>query len=216
MRTISDDRGQPKPVTGQANSKAALRALLRAAVMNTGGVPLNGVVIGPPETKAAPRPPQAVTEALNTRASPAPRPMESESGNIPENNSRDPVSISVPSKLVEKIDMPTADEVARAIVAAARETGACPVAIAEGERGNRYHPEVLRCRAYAAIALRSQFEDAHPTSIAHMVGVWTTATAYSYLKTLDEQRARGLLNWWDDAAFMRVVAAIWTDGTSPA
>lgn len=194
MRTISDDRGAPQPVTGTANSKAALKAMLQAAVMNTGGVPLNGVVIGHPEPKAAPRPPQAAAEPSNEIAK----------------------SDDAPSHVVEKIDMPTADEVARAIVAAARETGADPVAVAEGERGNRYHPEVLRCRAYAAIALRSQFEDARPTSIARMVGIWTPATAYSYLKILDEQRARGFLNWWDDAAFIRVVAAIRPGGTPPA
>lgn len=104
--------------------------------------------------------------------------------------------------------MPTADEVARAIVAAARETGADPIELASGARGNRHHPDILRARAYAAVALRSQFSDVDWKTIARVVGVWTPATAYSYLKTLDEQRERGYLDWWSVEAYDRVIQAI--------
>lgn len=108
--------------------------------------------------------------------------------------------------VIDKMDQPpTAMQIAAAIVAAAKETGANPEAVALGARGNRYHPDILRARAYAALALRACFEDFGKQSIARMVGAssWTT-----YIATLDEQMACGFLDWWDDKAFMRVVEAI--------
>lgn len=210
MRTISDDRGAPQPVTGTANSKVALKAMLQAAVMNTGGVPLNGVVIGPPELKAAPRPPHAIPEALNTRASPALPPIKGMTVIATPSD----VSISAPSKLVEKIDMPTADEAARAIVAAAIETNENPLDVASEPR--------LRCRHYAMHALVKVFPSASKTSCARMVGApgkradkfWENSVQNVAKPIMGSSRRKA--EWWNEAAFERVVAAISPGGTSAA
>lgn len=103
------------------------------------------------------------------------------------------------------MNSPSADDVARAIIAAALETLADPEEIACRAKGNRYHPEILRGRAYAAWALFSVFPNCSKTSIARMVGA---NGAESYLSTLDEQMRRGFLSWWVDDAFQRVVDAI--------
>lgn len=202
MRTISDDRDAPKPVTGTANSKAALKAMLKAAVMNTGGVPLNGVVIGPPEPKDAPRPPKV--QAM---------PIESESGNIPGNISRDPMSISTPSEAVQKFDMPTADEVARAIVAAARETDEDPIACAMGNGQ-------MRCRHYAMHAIAHAFPLMTSRTLATVVGFPGGSPEKFYGNSLTmvvrpPRHGKGhMAKWWNDGAYDRVIRAI--RGTAPA
>lgn len=103
--------------------------------------------------------------------------------------------------------LPTADEVAAAIVAASAETGAKPEAVAAGAAGNRYHPEVTRARAYAAFALRAVFEKCSAQSISKWCGSQSPA---AHLSMLDIQLRAKALEWWDDKTFMRVISAVET------
>lgn len=103
---------------------------------------------------------------------------------------------------------PTADLVARAIVAAAKETGANPEEVAMGVtvRGGRNGDyEISRARAYAAMAIKAQFPDCHNASIARMVGAkWPT----SYIGGIEFQQRNGNMKWWNAAALKRVIDAI--------
>jgi hypothetical protein len=103
---------------------------------------------------------------------------------------------------------PTADHIAIAIVAACKETGADPEHVAMGANtaGRKSNHSIPRARAYAAIALRAVFEGAAAPMIARAVGYNKAATGA--LAQIDFQFRQGLMRWWDDAAFMRVVAAL--------
>ena len=98
--------------------------------------------------------------------------------------------------------------VARAIVAACKETGADPVAVASGERnraGTRWDFKISRARNYAAYALRETHKGCGTTAIARMVGAGSPS---SYLAVLDHNIRNGKAPWWDAAAVKRVIAAI--------
>lgn len=104
---------------------------------------------------------------------------------------------------------PTADQVAAAIVAACRETGADPIAVASGHRDEvRSAPDrkfaISRARAYAALAIREIFKENGPVAIARWVGSLSPAC---YVTNVDRDRKDGRYRWWDEAAFQRVVAA---------
>lgn len=104
---------------------------------------------------------------------------------------------------------PTADQVAAAIVAACRETGADPIAVASGEKDDtRAAPErkyaVSRARAYAALAIREIFKENGPVAIARWVGAGTPSC---YMTNVDRDVREARLKWWDAAAYQRVVAA---------
>jgi hypothetical protein len=107
---------------------------------------------------------------------------------------------------------PTADDVAVAIVASAREVAPMEVEriavlVASGEQvrgGPNGHVEIARARAYAAMALRSRFK-ASAFQIGRLVGAGSPA---SYLSVISHDVAKGLRNWWDDDAFDRVAAAL--------
>lgn len=108
---------------------------------------------------------------------------------------------------------PTADHIARAIVAAARETGANPLSVASGEldaQGGRAFDGWIRsrARAYAGEALRRLFKDRSMTDLARFVGV-SKQVAGAYFSSLDQRRQRPAgTPWWDDAALARVMAAV--------
>lgn len=101
------------------------------------------------------------------------------------------------------MDMPSANQVAWAIVAACRETGADPVAVAEGINvcGSR---ESSRARSYAAYALNELFR-CGPVAIGRMVG---SGAPSSFLSTLSWNLKKDKVRWWEDAAAERVIDAV--------
>lgn len=113
----------------------------------------------------------------------------------------------------------SADDIACAIVAACRETGANPIAVAsgQGQQHVRTRSEffaISRARAYAASALHEVFNPegfairVKPSSIAMFVGCTNKYGHDSFLTILAKRRAVGSTPWWDDAAYARVIAAI--------
>lgn len=100
---------------------------------------------------------------------------------------------------------PNADQVAVAIIAASREMGADPIDVAEGVKGCGARFPIARARAYAALAIRAIFPDNGSVALGRMVG---SSSPKSYVTTLDGNLRDGRIKWWDDAVFMRVVAAI--------
>lgn len=107
----------------------------------------------------------------------------------------------------EAIWPPRAECVVAAIKAACAETGAHHTAVFNGdtdEKSDRSFP-ISRARAYAAMAIRAVFEEPRRTSdIGRLVG---SRIPGQYLAQLDTRLRNGDLQWFDNAAFMRVVAA---------
>lgn len=104
---------------------------------------------------------------------------------------------------------PTADQVATAIVAACRETGADPITVASGNSDDRratvaHKYAISRARVYAALAIRAVFEENGPAAIARWVGAGTPSC---YVTNVDRDLKEARLKWWDEAAFKRVIAA---------
>lgn len=105
--------------------------------------------------------------------------------------------------------MITADHVARAVVAAARETGADPVAVASGENPSAKTQDysVSRARAYAATALATIFTSVPNMRIARLCGV-SKAYAQVYFNTLRTNRRGNATTWWRDDVLSRVIDAV--------
>ena len=102
--------------------------------------------------------------------------------------------------------MPTADEVAIAIITASKETGADPIAVASGVKdgiGPKPDHAVSRARAYAAYAIYKAF-GCDPISVSRMVGA---GTPQSYLFTFMNRLNKGL-TWWNQGIADRVRNAI--------
>lgn len=107
--------------------------------------------------------------------------------------------------------MPTAHEIAVAIVAAAKETGAAPIDVvlgAEREHGGiEKRDAIFRTRAYAGRAIDRVFN--RPTmaiarpEIARRIGVNKPSWG-SFFSAIDGRQ----LSWWDEGAFKRVVDAL--------
>jgi hypothetical protein len=107
---------------------------------------------------------------------------------------------------------PTADDVARAIVAAAHETGEDPIECAERKMG-------MRCRHYAMHALAHVFPDMKRQSLGSVVGCpgkgarfWSNSMMHVVAPAPGLRPGQGyrphVAKWWDDEAFGRVIAAI--------
>ncbi len=105
-----------------------------------------------------------------------------------------------------------ADAIARAICAAAKETGVDPIDLALGNDRSRGFPteqgyRVSRARAYAGRALDRVFN--HPVInvarpvIARLIGV-NKPSYNAFFPSLDGRPTP----WWDDKAYQRVVLAI--------
>jgi hypothetical protein len=100
---------------------------------------------------------------------------------------------------------PTADEVAVAIVAASRETGADPIRVASGDNlGGHGHVDVSRARAYAAMTLRAKTK-ASSAAISRAIGSGSPGV---YLSSLKRGVANKSLSWWSAEAFQRVLGAV--------
>lgn len=109
--------------------------------------------------------------------------------------------------------IPTADEIARAVVAAARELGVPPRAVVRGlgrwvsnkDSRNQARQEIKRARFYAALALREAFPDMPKVVIGRALGV---GAAKTYLRNTEVARDAGRFDrWWSDDAFRRIVEA---------
>lgn len=105
--------------------------------------------------------------------------------------------------------MPTADQVARAIIAACRETGE-PVPV-ETLGGN--HQE--RWRHYVVHALHARFPSCAPSALGRMIGADSfVKPGYFYRSSLwhvlgqTPHARRGPVPWWSDEALDRVMRAI--------
>lgn len=107
--------------------------------------------------------------------------------------------------------MLTADHVARAIVAACRETGDDPIRTAIGELGTQRPTN--RARHYAMHALLHVFPDLLRFTAARLVGCPGSEKQFwnSSWHQIVKPRASGLghvANWFDDEAFGRIIDAI--------
>lgn len=101
--------------------------------------------------------------------------------------------------------IPTADDVARAIIGACKETGGDPIAVAQGVGGRhpKFYPHT-RARIYAAFALKKAFPDVPQTTIARLCQTQGDATAFFSQAAANARSGRA--NWFSDAAIDRVVA----------
>jgi hypothetical protein len=102
--------------------------------------------------------------------------------------------------------MSNADLIAAAIVAASRETGACPVRVLTGGNDEQLEPpvyETSRARAYAAVAIHATLPEYGVVQIGRMLGSRSPAV---YLSELNKRRAK--TKWWRDEVLDRVKAAI--------
>lgn len=106
---------------------------------------------------------------------------------------------------------PTADDIAIAIVAACRETGDDPIAVAEGIYTQK------KARHYALHALVYVFPKTNPHRLCVYVGCtgkpghfWSNSLTAVVRPRNGRLHAAG---WWDDAAYDRVIRAIEADRT---
>lgn len=159
-------------------TKSELREMLRQAVLNTGGATaIDGLLENARNNKN-----EGSSKIVNSA----------------------PVSRNPPAKVVAKIDMPTADDVATAIIVAAAETGEDPIACASRVEG-------MRCRHYAMHALSHVFPGTGRYALARMVGCqakpqyfWKNSVTHVLNGMGPGKRAK----WWDEAAYQRVIEAI--------
>lgn len=111
--------------------------------------------------------------------------------------------------------MPTADDVARAIVAAARETGENPIDCAMKVRSSRVSGRKgMYCRHYAMHALAELFPSIDKGVLASFVGppiqakaFWYSSLEYIY-RPMVLNRSRRRARWWDESAFERIIAVV--------
>lgn len=117
------------------------------------------------------------------------------------------ITIPVPEDTwpADKVYPPSADNVAAAILAACRETGADFERLCRGDADrDDKHFKISRARVYAALAIRAIFPENSAPGIARMV-----ASGYpdTFLAQVDGRMKKNDLKWFDNDAFMRVVAA---------
>lgn len=106
--------------------------------------------------------------------------------------------------------MVTAEHVARALVAACRETNEDPVLVASRE------PGAFRSRHYAMFALLEVFPDLTGKEAARLVGCPGKPAVFFYNSLTKRATGRpGGGAWWNPAIFERVVAVLKSDGPLP-
>jgi len=102
----------------------------------------------------------------------------------------------------------TAEDVACALVAASKETGADPVVVAMGVTniggGKGGDFSIAHARAYAALALAQVFPESGNDKVSRAVG----AKSGAYVRQIEAQLGRSNLAWWDCEAFARVREAL--------
>lgn len=100
--------------------------------------------------------------------------------------------------------IPTADEVARVIVASFRMVGADPMRITEKlpqGKPSEFAARISHGRGYAAMALRKLFPSLSNPAIGRLVG--SNAT---YTDDLFRSYRRGTLRWYDETDFRQILA----------
>jgi hypothetical protein len=109
---------------------------------------------------------------------------------------------------------PTADDIARAIVAACRETGGDPIAVASAAQsyGGDNLP-MVHARAYALMALIEAFPRYPEMRLAKLVGAGSPTV---YASKLKRNVANGILRWWDTDVLWRVRNAMGRPAPSDA
>lgn len=113
---------------------------------------------------------------------------------------------------------PTADEIARAVVAAAHEVGEDPLAISD-PAATRPGGSQFYMRHYAYHALLHHYPDADKTALARALCCpgkamyFHRTTTWYVLGEGPHKRRRA--EWWSDEAFARVVAAVKLGGGQP-
>lgn len=109
---------------------------------------------------------------------------------------------------------PTADEIARIVIAASREFDIDPIKVVVGagpyDARRQRNEEALRsaikrARAYAALALLELFPETPKAWISSYVGVVSTKT---YLWNCEHARQIGKYQWWSEDAFKRVLGSL--------
>jgi hypothetical protein len=118
--------------------------------------------------------------------------------------------------------MPSADQVAWAIVAACRETGDHPISIASGSSRGPAPRVTLRARHYALHALLFVFPGLPREKAAKFVGapgrpmMFYHGSMNQVAKVVNTMTGRRRANWWDEEGFERVIRAIENAGPKPA
>lgn len=200
--SASGDTGEPLRVFGRDRVRALLVQGVRAGL---------GVAKDPPPPTPDPppapliRPPRPEAVSIFSPSNEAPK-IDMPAAGLP-------ATAVDPAKTLQRhckdnvTTMPTADEVARAIVAAARETGEDPIACASGRVDQR-------CRHYAMHALAHVFQGIGVESVARMVGVTGKPQVYwsrffnNVVRPPKGQKGGHIARWWNDAAYDRVIRAI--------
>lgn len=102
---------------------------------------------------------------------------------------------------------PTANQIAHAIVAACKITGADPIAVAsrESDMQNQLLFPIARARSYAALALRERFPDLPNAAVDRVVGCRTLGV---FLSALMRRVKAGGMPWLDPERLAGVVQAI--------
>lgn len=102
--------------------------------------------------------------------------------------------------------MPTADEVAVAIVTACRETGDDPIAICGGEM-------MLRGRHYALHALVRVYPDAHVLKLVRVIGISGDAMEFwrNSKRVAGKTGTKKPARWWSQPALNRVIEAVFVE-----
>lgn len=112
----------------------------------------------------------------------------------------------LPPKAVSKLGMPTADQVAAALVTASRLMGADVVTVAT-DYGSR-NLESSRARAYAALALEELFPRASRPSVARMVGVPRGTGDGVFIANLRFRIKMKQANWFKQELVDQIKAAV--------
>ena len=109
--------------------------------------------------------------------------------------------------------IPTADEVARIIIASFRTVGADPlmvtVPMSQG-RPSEYLQRISNGRTYAALVLRRLFPSLRGTSISRMVGARS-----NFEDEMSRDVRRGKLRWYDETDFRAILARCGVERREP-
>lgn len=116
--------------------------------------------------------------------------------------------IAEPVATMNANHLPSAHQIATAIVYASREVDADPQSVAMDvtSRGGR-DTELAHARAYAAFALIAVFPKASKSAIGRFVG---SKVVTNYIALLEASRRRKQMRWWDERLFQRVVLRLST------
>lgn len=168
-------------------SKDALRRMLADAMANT-------LAIQEGRPLVASKPPAAVL---------APKAVK----NAPATSGPAPLHVSQTTPAPPKGTIPTADDVARAIVAACRETGASPLNISEGAGA-----PIIQARHYAIHAIEHCFPGLPARMYDAFVGApgrrggFYANSKQTVIQMVTPNRRRA--TWWREEAYARVIKAI--------